>query len=453
MREQTAAKGSCQENELSERLAASALKEREPIGSIRPPDRSKAASYKQALQRVSRLRGRPLFYPYIGSGRGRGPFVELLDGSVKLDFICGIGVHILGHGHPRMLRAALKGALEDISAQGHLQANEIYSQTLEKLTKLAGRKSRLKFGWLCPSGSMANENALKAIRQKRKAARFIIAFERAFAGRTSLMSEITANPQAKAGLPSYGEVLRIPFCPDDPDRALGALKKHWREKGDQIACLMAELIQGDGGCRAASSEFFKPLFEFCKSRGVAVWADEIQTFCRTGEFFAFEKLNLGEFMDVVTVGKAFQMSASLWTEEFNPKPGLVSGTFAGASAGLHCAKTVLDVLEKGFMGPGGRTAGLFQAWTARLRSLEAAGLLSDIDGAGLMTGAAALGGKPETTERLLRLLFQKGLIVFSCGHGKAKRLRFLLPAIAEESHLERAAGVLREALLEIKQAL
>ena len=438
---------------LLESLAAAVLKRNESIVSVRPPDKTKAVSYKEALQRVRDLRGRELFYPYTGSGRGRGALVELLDGSVKLDFICGIGVHILGHGHPEMLRAALQGALEDISAQGHLQANEIYIQTLQKLTALAGRKSRLKFGWLCPSGSMANENSLKVIRQKKKAARFIVAFERAFAGRTSLMAEINANPKTREGLPSYGEVLRIPFCPEDPEEALDALKKHQREKGDQIACLMVELLQGDGGCRLAPASFFKPLFEFCRNREIAVWADEIQTFGRTGELFAFEKLGLGEFMDVVTVGKAFQMSASLWTEEFNPKPGLVSGTFAGATVSLHCAKTVLDVLERGFMGPDGRIEACFKAWTARLRSLEACGLLSDIDGAGLMTGATPLDGKPATTDRLLRLLFQKGLIVFSCGHGKVKRLRFLLPAVALKSDLDQAAALLKEALREIKQSL
>lgn len=429
------------------------LKKTNSITSPRPANKKLVLKYEQELQSIGNLRGRPLFYPYIGSGLGQGPLVELQDGSVKLDFICGIGVHILGHSHPEMLRAALEGALEDIAMQGHLQANEIYSQTLKKLLNLAGRDSRLAHGWLCPSGSMANENALKAIRQQKKGARFILAFERAFAGRTTLMAEITHNPKIKEDLPTYDEVLRIPFCPENPEKALNSLKNHWKEKGEGIACLIAELMQGDGGCYRAGKKFFEPLFEFCREKGIAIWVDEVQTFCRSGEFFAFEKLYLGDFIDVLTVGKAFQMSASLWTKEYNPRPGLVSGTFAASSSSLYSAKKVLDILEKGYVGPQGRISKIFKIWKTHLQSLEKEGLVSNIDGWGLMIGVTPLDGQPETTNRLLQLLFKKGLIAFSCGQGKEKRLRFLLPAVVEDSHLEQATFILKEALLEIKKSL
>ena len=142
-----------------------------------------------------------------------------------MDFICGIGPHILGHSHPEMIKAALRGALEDATMQGHLQMGQIYKELLEKLLSLAGKKSRLAQAWFCPSGSMANENALKLIRQKKKGARKILAFERAFAGRSTMMSEITDNPLVKIGLPSYDEVLRVPFCPTKPEQALKILKK------------------------------------------------------------------------------------------------------------------------------------------------------------------------------------------------------------------------------------
>lgn len=438
-------------NETLDRLVEEVLNRAKHITTVRPPEKEKTVKYGQTLQQIESLRGRGFFYPYIGSGLGRGPFVELADGSVKLDFICGIGVHILGHSHPEILQATLKGALEDVVMQGHLQANEIYSQCLSKLVNLAGRNSRLAQGWLCPSGSMANENALKVIRQKKRGARWILAFERAFAGRTTLMAEITHNPQVKEGLPSYDEVLRVPFSPDNPDKAFKQLKTHWEEKGENIACFMVELMQGDGGCRRASREFFLPLFEFCRNHGIAIWVDEVQTFCRSGEFFAFEKLNLGEFIDVCTVGKAFQMSASLWTKEYNPRPGLVSGTFASSSTSLHAGKTILSILEKGYMGPKGRISRIFKIWKKHLQSLEQEGLVSDIDGWGLMVGVTPFKGKPEETLHLLRRLFQKGLMAFSCGQGEKKRIRFLLPAIVEEDHLEQAASLLKEALLEMKK--
>ena len=112
-----------------------------------------------------------MFYPYLSSGLGRGPLVQLEDGSVKLDFICGIGPHILGHSHPKMIKAALQASLESVVMQGHLQMSLIYKKLLEKLTFLAGRESDLIQAWFSPSGSMANENALKVIRQKHQGAR------------------------------------------------------------------------------------------------------------------------------------------------------------------------------------------------------------------------------------------------------------------------------------------
>ncbi len=415
-----------------------------------PPDPKRKDQFNKLLKSIAELRGRPLFYPYLSSGLGHGPLVQLADGSVKLDFICGIGPHILGHSHPELMKASLRGALEDAVMQGHLQMGEIYKKLLEKLIFLAGKKSNLAQAWFCPSGSMANENALKVIRQKRKGARKILAFERAFAGRTTLMSEITDNPAVKAGLPSYDEVLRVPFCPNQPTEALLVLKKLWDKEEGNIACFMLELMQGDGGYFRAEPEFFIPLLDFCKSKGIAVWFDEIQTFCRSGKFFAFEALGLGKYVDVCTIGKTFQMSATLWTKEYNPKPGLVSGTFASSSSSFHSALSLLNILEP-YMGKGGRIQQIYAGWTSRLKKLEEKSLLSQIEGWGLMVGATPLEGRPEQVSKLLQILFQKGLLCFSCGQGDIKRLRFLLPAVAEDKHLDQAFHILREALLELKK--
>ena len=412
------------------------------------PDPKKKNHMEDILKSIAKLRGRPLFYPYLSSGLGHGPLVQLADGSVKLDFICGIGPHILGHSHPELIRASIQGAVEDTVIQGNLQMSEIYQKVLDKLIYTAGRQSNLAQAWICPSGSMANENALKIIRQKKNGARKILAFERAFAGRTTMMCEITDNPAFKEGLPSYNEVLRIPFCPDQPEQALQALKKHWDKEKENLAVFILELMQGDGGYFQASSEFFIPLLDFCKNQGIAVWLDEIQTFCRSGEFFAFEKLGLGKYVDVCTIGKTLQLSAALWTKEYNPKPGLVSGTFASSSSSFHSALSLLNILEP-YMGPEGRIQKIHTAWLTRLKSLEKESLLSRIEGWGLMWGATPLDGKAEMS-RLLQKLFQKGLICFSCGKAPDKRLRFLLPAVVEDQHLDQALSILRESLLELK---
>ena len=199
-----------------------------------------------------------------------------------------------------------------------------------------------------------------------------------------------------------------------------------------------------------NTEFFLPLLDFCKNKDIAIWFDEIQTFCRSGEFFAFETLKLGEYADVCTIGKTFQMSATLWTKEYNPKPGLVSGTFASSSSSFYSALSLLNILEP-YMGEGGRIQKIHTTWLSRLKSLEKQSLLSQIEGWGLMIGATPLEGKPEQVSRLLQILFQKGLLCFSCGQGQIKRLRFLLPAVVEDKHLDQAFYILKESLLELKK--
>ena len=434
---------------LIEQLIAQIQEKSACLTEPKPSDTDKKQEYDNYLKSIAELRGRPLYYPYLSSGIGNAPFVQLLDGSVKLDFICGIGVHILGHSHPELIRSAIYGALEDTVMQGNLMMGKIYLKVFQKLIDIAGKNSRLSQAWFAPSGTMANENALKVIRQKKQGARKILAFERAFAGRSMMMSEITDNPSIKQGLPSYNEVLRVPFCPDDPDKALQSLKAHWEAEKNNISCFIMELMQGDGGYFLAERDFFVPLLEFCKSKGIAIWFDEVQTFARSGEFFAFEKLNLGEYVDVCTIGKAFQMSASLWTKEYNPKPGLVSGTFASSSSSLHSALTILNVLEKQIKE--GHIEKIHQAWKARLEMLEKESLLSQIEGWGLMWGVTPAISHPDQMSKLLQILFEKGLICFSCGQGAVKRLRFLLPSVLEEKHLDQASSILKSSLLELKK--
>ena len=432
---------------LIEQLTAQTQEKSLCLTEPKADDKNKKQEYDQFIQSIAELRGRPLYYPYLSSGIGNGPLVQLLDGSVKLDFVCGIGPHILGHSHPELIKSALQGAVEDTVMQGHLLMGRIYLKTLQRLVEIAGKNSKLAYAWFAPSGTMANENALKVIRQKQKGARKILAFERAFAGRSMMMCEITDNPSIKQGLPAYNEVLRVPFCPDNPDKALQILKRNWEAERENIACFIMELMQGDGGYFLAERDFFVPLLDFCKDKGIAVWFDEVQTFARSGRFFAFEKLNLGEYVDVCTIGKAFQMSASLWTKEYNPKPGLVSGTFASSSSSLHCALTVLNKMESYI--EEGRIAKIHQAWKERLEVLEKESLLSQIEGWGLMWGATPAVKSPNQVSQLLQILFEKGLICFSCGQGDIKRLRFLLPAVVEEKHLDQALSILRDGLLEL----
>jgi len=419
-------------------------------------DQNLAASYQEQVDKFGQLRGRPLYFPYIGTGAGRGPYVELADGSVKLDLINGIGIHIMGHSHPEVMEAAVWGSLSDIIIQGNLQPNQEYGEMAQKLVELAGRKSRLKYAWVTTSGSMANENALKSCRQKTTPSRKVIVFEAAFAGRTTMMAELSDNSNFKVGLPEYNEVLRLPFYnkkdPASLEKTLSMLKCHIGENQKDICAFMFEPMQGEGGYNMAPREFFIPLFKECRKAGIPIWADEIQTFCRTGEFFAFETLDFGEYIDVCTVAKALQSGATLYTEELNPKPGLIAGTFTGCGAELRAGLKILSILDnQGYMGANGKVATIhrkFLDMINRLNETSCRGLLQGARGVGLMVAVTPLDGSKERQGELLKTLYKNGLLAFGCGRGPFS-LRFLLPIVMTVDDIAHAGEILEKSILEL----
>lgn len=143
------------------------------ITTVRDPAPELADHAKKLFDETGKYRGRPLFYSFVGTGAGRGPYVEVEDGSVKLDLVNGIGVHIFGHGHPELRAATIRGALSDVIMQGNLEPNVEYSRLGKMIVDLASKKSRLKHVWLTTCGTMANENALKMARQKNSPAKLI----------------------------------------------------------------------------------------------------------------------------------------------------------------------------------------------------------------------------------------------------------------------------------------
>ena len=422
----------------------------------KPADPERLDSAKKMFDEIAKYRGRPLYFPYLGTGAGNGPYVEVEDGSVKLDLINGIGVNIFGHGHPAIRSAALRGALSDVVMQGNLQPNHEYLEVSKKLAQLASRRSRLKYCWLSTCGTMANENALKMARQKNSPAKLVISVENAFAGRSTMMAEITDNPAYKQGLPSYGEVLRIPFYdPKDPkssERSLSTLKQHVAQNEKNVAVFSFEPMLGEGGFKYGPREYYLPMLEFCKSKGIAVWADEVQTFMRTGELFAFETLDFGQYVDLCTVAKTLQTAATLYTEEYNPQPGLVAGTFSGSSASLAVgAESLRMITEEGYLGPQGKIAKIhteFVGMLNRLNTTTCKGMLSDAGGLGLMVAVTPFDGSKDISTKLLYGLYRNGLIAYTCGRDPY-RMRFLIPAVMESKDIQHAADIIEKSVLEL----
>lgn len=425
------------------------------ITAVRPPDPACRQSAEEALALFQELRGAALYFPYLGSGLGRGPLVELADGSVKYDFICGIGVHYFGHGHPVLVEAALDAALEDLVMQGNLQQNLPSVRLCELLVGAAHRwGAPLAHAFLSTSGAMAMENALKIVFQRHSPAYRLLAFEGAFAGRSLALAQVTDKAAYREGLPEILPVDRVPFFdPNEPegstDRALVALRGHLRRHPGRYAAMVFELVLGEGGFHVGEASFFRAVMEEVRKAGAAVVVDEIQTFGRTAEPFAFQHFGLDDLVDVVTVGKLTQVCATLFRDEYRPRPGLVSQTFTGASSAIRAGCAVVEGLLTGdFFGPEGRNVRLGGRLAARLARLEESlpGRVRGPFGLGAMVAFTPLDGTERAAKAVVHALFEAGLIAFTAG-ADPTRVRFLVPAgAATEDDVDRAAAILESTL-------
>jgi 4-aminobutyrate aminotransferase-like enzyme len=410
-------------------------------------------AYERALRDTARLRGRPLAVPALVAPIGRGARVQLADGRTLLDFVSGIGTYLFGHSDPDLLETAVVAAAGDSVYQGHLAPSGEYPELLRALLRHAG--PRIKHGWLSISGAIANENALKLVLQKHAPADTIVAFERNFAGRTLALAEITDKAAYREGLPLAGRVLYVPFHdPDRPQRTIEALDAHLLRYPGRIAGMIFELVQGEGGFHTAPPEFFRAVMERCRTAGIAVWVDEVQTFARTGELFAYRTFGLEEFVDVVTCGKSLQGSAALFGARYNPKPGLIAGTFAGSTVGLAVGARIVERLEtEGYLGPDGRIAVLGERVVRRLEALRrrmprAVGAHSGI---GAMHAFVPFDGASDTATAIIEAAFEEGLFVWSAGANPTK-IRMLLPVNTTDEELESGFTMLEKALRRVGEA-
>jgi 4-aminobutyrate aminotransferase-like enzyme len=419
------------------RLILEALAEHQrPLTGIRPPEPDRRSTYDEMLARMGRLRGGDLYYPYLGSGFGRGPLVELADGSVKYDFISGIGVHYMGHSHPRIVEAGLQAALADTVFQGNLQQNTDSLDLVQLLVDTACRRgAKLEHCFLTSSGAMANENAFKLLFQKKHPANRVLAFEHAFAGRTLAMSQITDKAAYRTGLPQTLSVDYVPFF-DAADsaggtaRALAALRQHLQRHPKQHAAMILELVQGEGGFNVGNRDFFLALIKVLKEHDVAVFVDEIQTFGRTTEPFAFQHFGLDEHVDVATIGKLTQVCATLFRDEYKPQPGLISQTFTGSTAAILAAQVILrHLLDWQYFGAEGGIAQLHRHFVDQLEQIAGrhGGWIQGPFGIGAMIAFTFLDGSEKMAKTLLHTLFELGVIGFVAGADPA-RVRFLIPA-------------------------
>lgn len=419
----------------------------------RPPLPERTVHYDELLAEMEEVRGRPALYPFIGSGLGNGALVELLDGSVKWDLITGIGVHFFGHSDPELTREALVGSLSDTVKHGNLLTGIEPQRFASTLLREAQKGSELKHCFLATSGAMANENALKVALQKHAPACRVLAFSHCFMGRSIVMSQIGDSAANRVGIPLNMHVDYMPFWNEAAvarmgrkafiDMGLWHLDQYAKRYPKQHACFIFELIQGEGGFNVGDKEYLEELMKLCKHHGIAVWDDEIQSFGRTESMFAYDTLGLGKYVDVFCVGKMTQACATLWTEAYNPKPGLLSGTFTGETVSFRVGQALIERLASGgYYGPDGLFAKHFAAFEAQVEALAARhpnwfptneSVPKLTGGIGGMMRMTPFGGDREAIVRACKTLYEHGVIVFWCGHGPY-HIRLLPPLPA--MHLE-----------------
>lgn len=449
----------------------SALKRHQAtLTGIRPADPGRAQVLEDALDRLASVRGRPGFYPFVGSGFGRGPLVQLADGSVKWDLITGIGVHGFGHGDPDLIETALRAAIGDTVMQGNLQCNEEAILFAEALLEAARPGTPLAHCFPCTSGALANENGLKICMQHRNGAPRLLAFDHNFMGRTISMSQIGDIPGGRVGVPLNTLVDYLPFYdPQDPEgslqRTMDALEMALWRYPDQHSCIVLELVQGEGGFNTATAEYLRPILDRCREVGIPIWFDEVQSFGRTDRMFRFQGLGLEEYADMVSVGKLSQVCATLYSDTLNPKPGLLSATFLGGTVSLAVGRRIIERLQHGdAYGDDGRHARLFQTFEAGCRGIIERNPacfppvetqcrtpkfeFPHVGGTGGMMRLSPYGGQLAPIKAMLHRLFDLGVIAFFCGHGPY-HLRLLPPVgVLQPEDVEAFLVLIEQALVE-----
>jgi acetylornithine/N-succinyldiaminopimelate aminotransferase len=429
------------------------------LTSVRAADPDLTDQYQQLLDHFGKLRGGNLYFPYLGSGIGNGPYVELADGSVKLDMITGIGVHGFGHSHPLLIEAGLNAAVSDTLMQGNLQQNTNSCELVKLLVDQARQSgSQIKHCFLSTSGAMANENALKMAFQKNHPANRVVAFSDCFAGRTLALAQITDKAKYRDGLPDTINVDYLPFFKhQDPEKSIESATKHFKNyihrRPGKHAVLWMELVQGEGGYYPGHPDFFKSLIEVAKNNKIAVIADEVQSFCRTTRPFAFQHFGLDELVDIVTIGKISQVCATLFTDQYNPRPGLISQTFTGSTWAILASQAIIQgLVDQGNFGPTGRNVKLHEHFSNGLKSIgeRIPGSVNGPHGIGGMVAFTPFDGSANASKRFVDSMYHAGLMSFMAG-GDPSRVRFLMPlGCVEPCHIDEALGIIGQVAEELK---
>lgn len=319
--------------------------------------------------------------------RGLGCRVWDADDNEYLDLYGGHAVISVGHSHPRYLKA-LTGQASRLLFYSNSVINSLQQKLADRLGRASGYDDYALF--LVNSGAEANENAIKLASFHTGRSR-IIAFDKAFHGRTSAAVEATDNPKIQAPVNRGGHVTFLPLNDIEAVRTELA-------KGD-VAAVIFEPIQGVGGIRMATDDFMRQLREITRQTGTVLIADEIQCgYGRSGKFFAHQWAGIRP--DIITVAKGiangYPFSGVLISPELEPVYGMLGTTFGGNHLGCAVAGAVLDIMEDEKLVENAQEIGDYLI--SRLKELPG---IKEVRGRGLMIGIEFDSSAKELRRRLI----------------------------------------------------
>ena len=355
--------------------------------------------------------------------KAQGSWLWDKDGKKYLDLYGGHAVISIGHSHPHFVDA-LKNQLDKITFYSNSVQNSLQEKLAAKLGQLSGYPNHQLF--LCSSGAEANENALKLasfVTGRKK----VIAFKKAFHGRTSGAVAATDNPKIVSPFNANHEIV---FLPLNDEQAITQHLNH------DVAAVILEGIQGVGGIQLPSSSFFQFLSKKCKEAGALLILDEVQSgYGRSGKFFAHQ--HSGIQADIITtakgMGNGFPVGGVLIHPDIKPWSGMLGTTFGGSYLACAASLAVLEVIEQENLIANAARIGNY--WMDQLRSFAP---IKEVRGQGLMIGFDL----PDQYASLRKdLLFNHHIFT---GEAKPNTVR-LLPSLAltqpEADHLLEAMAL------------
>lgn len=380
----------------------------------------------------------PVFgrYPVVLS-HGEGPYLIDSEGKRYLDFLAGIAVNLVGHGHPGLVQAIAGQAAKLIHC-----SNLYYTEPQAKLAKRLAALSGLERVFVANSGAEANEGAIKLARKYAK--QFhpdkieIITAEHGFHGRTMATLTATAQPKYQQGFePLPGGFRYIPY------NDLAALEGAMSEK---TCAVFLEPIQGEGGVNVPDRGYLQAVRALCDRYGALLILDEIQTgMGRTGSMFAYQQA--GIMPDIITLAKGLgggvPIGAFLASEKVAAvfAPGDHGSTFGGNPLACAAANAILDIIEQEDLLGNTLTVGTYLQQRLQELQQKFPALITAVRGQGLIIGMQLTKPGRDVVNRCLEL----GAII-NCTAGDV--LRFVPPLNITTSHVDELTAVLEQVLAE-----